>query len=149
MFDDNVRNTRVLIHSIIKILMNKTILLTGIFLGITAIVFGAFAAHGLKKLISVELIQSFETGVRYQMYHALFLMFLSVLNDISVKRKKVIFYLILVGLFMFSGSIYVLATNSITDFNFKTIGFITPIGGLVLISAWLLLFVYVLRNRAK
>ncbi len=125
--------------------MNKTILLAGILLGILGIVIGAFAAHGLKDLIPAESIQTFETGVKYQMYHALFLLSVALMPMISKKLKATIFYLVLVGVLFFSGSIYGLATNNLSGFDFKSIGFITPIGGLLLILAWALLFIGILK----
>lgn len=121
--------------------MNKQLLITASILGLIGIILGAFAAHGLKLLISTEAQQTFETGVRYQMYHAFFLMFLSLSNQLNLKTKKTLFYLVLVGVLLFSGSIYGLATNPLTVFDFKSIGFITPIGGLLLIISWLILLI--------
>lgn len=109
---------------------------------------GAFGAHGLKALISAEAVQTFETGVRYQMYHALLLLFVGSTNYISDKSKTKIFYLVLIGVFFFSGSIYGLATNVLTGFDFKTIGIITPIGGLLLILAWVFMFVNFLKKQS-
>jgi uncharacterized membrane protein YgdD (TMEM256/DUF423 family) len=129
--------------------MNKKILISAAFLGFTAIILGAFAAHGLKELITLESVQSFETGVRYQMYHALFLLFIGSTSVISTKLKKTIFYLVMVGWLLFSGSIYGLSTNLLTNFDFKTIGFITPIGGLCFILAWILLFADFLKMKAN
>ncbi len=119
--------------------MNKTILITGAMLGISSVVFGAFAAHGLKALIETESLQTFETGVRYQMYHALLLLFVGSFNSLSKKTKKIIFYLVVGGLLLFSGSIYGLSTNSLSAFNFKSVAFVTPIGGLLLIVAWIVM----------
>lgn len=127
--------------------MNKTILVTGSILGIIGIILGAFAAHGLKNLISAESIQTFETGVKYQIYHALFLLVVGSMNTIQLKYKKAIFYLILAGILFFSGSIYGLATNSLSSFDFRTIGFITPIGGLLLITAWTVLLISFLKLK--
>lgn len=121
--------------------MNKKILITGLLLGIFGIVLGAFAAHGLKELISVDMQKTFETGVRYQMYHALFLLFVGSTKFISNKVKVYVFYFVLIGVFLFSGSIYGLATNELSSFDFKTIGFITPIGGLSLIASWAVIFI--------
>tara|TARA_R110002049_G_scaffold306447_1_gene504926 strand:+ start:1699 stop:2097 length:399 start_codon:yes stop_codon:yes gene_type:complete len=129
--------------------MNKSILVTASILGLTSVIFGAFGAHGLKELISVESQQTFETGVRYQMYHAIFLLFIGGSSLISKKAKRIIYYLTVIGLLFFSGSIYGLATNALTGFNFKTIGFITPIGGLFLILAWGLLFVNFIKMKVK
>jgi len=128
--------------------MNRTILLAAAILGGTSIMLGAFGAHGLKALISAEAVQTFETGVRYQMYHALLLLFVGSTNYISDKSKTKIFYLVLIGVFFFSGSIYGLATNVLTRFDFKTIGIITPIGGLLLILAWVFMFVNFLKKQS-
>ncbi|MEY8849977.1 DUF423 domain-containing protein [Psychroserpens sp. XS_ASV72] len=128
--------------------MNKAIFATGTLIGLLAIVLGAFAAHGLKPLISENAMQTFETGVRFQMYHAFFLFFLGSVNVLSVKTKRIIFYLVVVGLVFFSGSIYGLSTNELSGFDFKTIGFITPIGGLLLILAWGLLLINFLKLKA-
>ncbi|KJD31746.1 membrane protein [Tamlana nanhaiensis] len=129
--------------------MTRKILITAALLGLISIILGAFGAHGLKKLISEEAVQTFETGVKYQMYHALFLLFIAQTNYLSDKMKRIIFYLVLVGVIFFSGSIYGLATNNLSGFNFKSIGFITPIGGLLLILAWVFLLVAILRNYQK
>jgi len=129
--------------------MNKTILISAAFLGVTGIVLGAFAAHGLKELIAPESVQTFETGVRYQMYHALFLLFIGSTAYVSTKAKKQIFYLVMIGLLFFSGSIYGLATNLLTNFDFKSIAFITPIGGLCLITSWILLFVNFIKIKVE
>jgi len=127
--------------------MNKKLLVTATLLGVIGVILGAFAAHGLKPKISEESLRVFETGVRYQMYHALFLLIIGTTDLIDLKSKKVLFYLILAGVILFSGSIYGLATNELSTFDFKIIGFITPIGGLFLISAWLLLLIKFLKNK--
>ena len=116
--------------------MEKKIISTGAIFGMLAIVLGAFGAHALKKVLSIEELATFETGVKYQMYHALFLLFIGLNNSLAEKSKKIIYNLIVFGVCFFSGSIYLLATNNLTSFNFKIIGFITPIGGLLLILAW-------------
>jgi uncharacterized membrane protein YgdD (TMEM256/DUF423 family) len=116
--------------------MDKKIISTGAIFGMLAIILGAFGAHALKKVLSLDQLATFETGVKYQMYHALFLLFVGLATELSQKTKKTIYYLVVVGVLFFSGSIYLLATNSLTSFDFKVIGFITPIGGLLLIVAW-------------
>ena len=116
--------------------MDKKIISTGAIFGMLAIILGAFGAHALKKVLSIEELATFETGVKYQMYHALFLLFIGLSSGISEKTKKTIYYLVAVGVLFFSGSIYLLATNKLTTFDFKTIGFVTPIGGFLLILAW-------------
>lgn len=126
--------------------MNRTIFLTGIVFGILAVILGAFGAHGLEKLVSADAISTFETGVKYQMYHALFLLILGSTSRLPEKSKKWIYYLMVTGVLLFSFSIYFLATNELTAFDFKSIGFITPIGGLLLICSWCLLGVRAHRH---
>ncbi len=127
--------------------MDKKILLAAAFLGLSAIILGAFGAHALKKVLSVEQLQSFEVGVRYQMYHALFLLFIGVFTFLSEKERLVIFWLTIIGVSFFSGSIYLLSTNGITNLKTKFLGPITPIGGMFLISAWSYLFYSVLSKK--
>lgn len=127
--------------------MNKNVLVLGAVFGGLSVVFGAFAAHGLKDLISADSVKIFETGVRYQMYHALLLICVGSSTILQEKTKQILFYIVLTGVLLFSGSIYGLATNSLTQFDFKTIGFVTPIGGLFLISAWVLLLIKFLKNK--
>jgi len=129
--------------------MNKTILITGSILGVFSIILGAFGAHTLKELIPFELQLTFETGVRYQMYHALLLLFIGSNQWLHTKTKKIMYVLIVIGILFFSGSIYGLSTNALTVFNFKSIGFITPIGGLLLILAWVFMLIDFMKNRLK
>jgi len=119
--------------------MNKRILISAAILAIIAIVLGAFGAHKLKELLPEQSLNSFETGVRYQMYHVFLLLFLGVFSEITESVKKKVYRLTMVGVLFFSGSIYMLSTYSITGFDISSIGFITPIGGLLLLTAWGLL----------
>ncbi len=105
-------------------------------MGITAIILGAFGAHALKKLLSGDQLNAFETGVKYQMYHALFLLFLGVNSFLSQKAKKMIFQLVIFGVIFFCGSIYLLSTKPVMGIDFKFIGIVTPVGGVILIAAW-------------
>lgn len=127
--------------------MNKKLLTAGSILGLISIILGAFGAHGLKALVSAENIQTFETGVRYQMYHALLLLFVGSSHLIQPKTKVLIFYFTLIGIVFFSGSIYGLATNSLTSFDFTNIALITPVGGLLLILAWVMLLINFLKTH--
>ena len=126
--------------------MNRKILITASIIGVLSVVLGAFAAHGLKELIAVEQLQSFETGVRYQIYHAFLLLFIGNTDKLTIKTKKTVFYLVIVGLLLFSGSIYGLATNTLSSFDFKQIALITPDGGLLLIVAWIVMGIGFIRN---
>lgn len=128
--------------------MDKKILFTAGILGMTAIIFGAFGAHALKEVLTTEQLNTFETGVKYQMYHALFLVFLGMNSSITEKVKKQIFFLISFGTLLFSFSIYLLATMTISEINFKPLGIITPIGGLLLILGWLLFAIQFLKKKS-
>ena len=119
--------------------MNKKILITASSLGLIAIILGAYGAHGLKPKLSPDQFDSLQTGVTYQMYHALFLLLLGGSIKVSPKLKQKVFYLIFFGVLCFSGSIYLLSTNDLSPINFKFIWFITPLGGLLLILGWVFL----------
>lgn len=127
--------------------MENRITITGLFFGVTSIILGAFGAHALKNYLTPEQLVSFETGVRYQMYHALFLLFLSRNQSVTQKTKKTVFYLISVGIILFSFSIFLLTTKNVTSIDFKFLGPITPIGGLLLISGWMILFISYLKSK--
>ncbi len=127
--------------------MNNKIVSTAAFFGMTSIVLGAFGAHALKQVLTIEQLTTFETGVKYQMYHALFLLFLSLNTHLSDKVKKTILIVTILGVILFSGSIYLLATDSMNTFNFKVIGFVTPIGGLFLIVAWSIVMIKFLQKK--
>jgi uncharacterized membrane protein YgdD (TMEM256/DUF423 family) len=119
--------------------MDKKIISTAGFFGMSAIILGAFGAHALKKILLPEQLVSFETGVKYQMYHALFLLFLGMNTHLPLKTKKTILILTVLGIIFFSGSIYLLSTKAVTGIDFKAFGIITPIGGSLLIAAWAVL----------
>ncbi len=128
--------------------MERKIVQIAAILGMLAIILGAFGAHALKKVLTVEQLVTFETGVKYQMYHALLLLFVGLSTQVSEVAKKRIFYFVVTGVLCFSGSIYLLATNDLTTFDFKKIGFITPIGGLLLIVGWMCLFIDFLKKKS-
>jgi uncharacterized membrane protein YgdD (TMEM256/DUF423 family) len=128
--------------------MERKIISSALILGITAIILGAFGAHALKKVLTEEALVTFETGVKYQMYHALFLLFLGTTTLVSDVVKKKVFQLVIVGVVFFSGSIYVLATRTITGIDFRPLGIVTPIGGALLILGWIaLLWNLTLRKK--
>lgn len=129
--------------------MNKKIVGTAAIIGLISIIFGAFGAHALKAVLNAEQLVSFETGVRYQMYHAIFLLFVGMANVITEKQKKTIFILTLIGILFFSGSIYLLATQGISGINFKFLGPVTPIGGMFLIFSWLMLAFYSFGQKTE
>ena len=118
----------------------KIIFLAGI-LGALGVVLGALGAHALKAVLTEAQLTTFEVGVRYQIYHAMFLLFVGSTSFLTDKTKKMVAFLIAIGVLFFSGSIYLLSTNDLTSVDFKFLGPITPIGGVFLISGWIVVAV--------
>jgi uncharacterized membrane protein YgdD (TMEM256/DUF423 family) len=123
--------------------MNEIALVFAAFFGATGIIFGAFGAHVLKKKLTNEQLQSFETGVKYQMYHALVLLVLGFQLELELEfdstLKNSIFLLLIVGTVLFSFSIYGLVLSSANNKKFRLLGPMTPFGGLLLVLGWGLL----------
>lgn len=116
---------------------DKNIVVTASFLAAITIAIGAFGAHGLKELVDAKALVSFETGVRYQMYHVLALLVVGFATPISSTTRKWVFLFFLAGIILFSGSIYLLSLNTLMSFDATTIAFLTPIGGLLFIIGWI------------
>jgi len=118
--------------------MHKGFLKTAFLFAATAVVLGAIGAHGLKKIVSESSLQIFETGVRFQMYHAFGLMIAAIMFNTSIQKRVLLAgKLFVTGIIIFSGSLYFLA---LTGDKFRFVGAITPIGGTFFILGWILLF---------
>lgn len=117
-------------------------ILVGI-LGMIAVILGAFGAHGLKALITESQLETFQVGIRYHFYHTLAIFLTAIVaHQTKSKRLGIVISLFLIGIILFSGSIYLLATKSILGIESWTfLGPITPIGGTFFIVAWALLVV--------
>lgn len=115
-------------------------------LGALAVVLGAFGAHALKNRLSPEALDSFETAVKYQMFHVLFLLFINTSTQITTSYKSKISLLVITGIILFSGSIYAIQLLNVPA---KYIWFITPLGGLLLILGWFLTSFYFLKKVIK
>ena len=120
-----------------KTTMSIKLIRIAIVFGLISIILGAFGAHALKAVLSEQQLTSFETGVRYQMYQALFLLFVATTNFLTDKAKKITTIILSIGVLFFSGSIYLLATQELSGINFKFLGPITPIGGLLIMISWI------------
>lgn len=126
----------------------KTITLVfGAVYGMLSVILGAFGAHALKKILSVERLESFETGVRYQMYAAFFLLIVGYILKFETTSEKWISILMIVGTILFSFSIYFLSLQDYLGANLKFLGPITPLGGLMMILSWAILILYFAKNR--
>ena len=134
--------------------MHRKILLWGIGFAITAVLLGAFGAHALKSFLTPEKLQSYETGVRYQLIHALALIALSIYsqinktNDFLNKGIGWSAHFFIVGTFLFSGSIYGLALLSVIHPSWAfVLGPVTPIGGLFFMLGWAIWARFVWLNK--
>lgn len=107
--------------------------------GLLAVIFGAFGAHALKKKFTEEQQQSFETGVRYQMYHALVLLIIGYLPAASTGLYRSATILLIIGTLLFSFSIYGLCLSAAFGKKLRFLGPVTPLGGLLLVIAWTIL----------
>ena len=122
--------------------MHKKFLITASFLGALSVILGAFAAHKLKEIFEPQLLQTFETAVKYQMYHALALLAVGILyKDFPLKQLRLAGGLFIAGIILFSGSLYLLCFIQYQNIPAKWVGAITPFGGLCFIAGWLLLAV--------
>lgn len=119
--------------------MKQLVLVIGAIYGATSVILGAFGAHAFKKILPVEKLVSFETGVQYQMYHALLLIIIGVFLQFQTGLEKGAAWSIIVGSFLFSVSIYFLSFADHWGINLKFLGPITPLGGLFMIIGWFLL----------
>ena len=129
--------------------MHKLFLSIGALLGGVAVALGAFGAHGLKRIVQPETVNTFQTGVQYQMYHALALIAVAIIFERFPNRLMIwagaSFCL---GILLFSGSLYLLTILKATGKDgLEAVGIITPFGGLFFIVGWLLLFLGVVRTN--
>ena len=126
--------------------MNKRIVLTSAWLLLTAIILGAFGAHGLKTLVTAEKIQTFEVGVRYQFFIALTLLVIGLNADRIPFMLTWTFRLMVLGVLIFSGSIYLLALSEVLSLPTSFIGPLTPLGGVGMIAGCMVFIVRLIRS---
>jgi uncharacterized membrane protein YgdD (TMEM256/DUF423 family) len=112
---------------------NRNLILTSI-LGALTVMLGAFGSHVLKEKLGVDGLETFETAVKYQMYHVIVLLVVNSMIQLSIKSKNKISLFFFLGILFFSGSLYLI---TIFGVNPKNIWFITPLGGLLFILGWL------------
>ncbi|WP_462222799.1 DUF423 domain-containing protein [Ferruginibacter sp.] len=124
--------------------MNKSFLTAGALFAAVAVICGAFGAHFLKTKLSAEGLQTFETAVRYQFYHAFALLVTGILyKEFSNKLLKWAGNLFIAGIILFSGSLYILCGVQ----SLKWVGAITPFGGLCFITGWILLAAVITKKN--
>ncbi len=128
--------------------MNKNLAITCIF-GLIAIILGAFTTHGLQDVLTTREMSSLETGIRYQIYHVIVLLFVNTYSSFSNKFKNYVSYVFFFGIVLFSGSIYAIY---IFNYPVKSIWFVTPTGGLLFMIGWLFMihfFLLKVINKKK
>lgn len=118
----------------------------GSLLGLFAVILGAFGAHALKKSLNDDQLKSFETGVKYQMYHAILLLVLSFNLNLDTDIQRYMIYSFVFGILLFSFSIYLLVIGKSKGKNMAFLGPVTPLGGLLLVMGWGLLFYNFIAN---
>jgi uncharacterized membrane protein YgdD (TMEM256/DUF423 family) len=125
--------------------MNNLFLVLASINGFLAVSLGAFAAHGLKSALSEDLLNTFQTGVQYHMYHTLALLAVGVLSLYFPTQTglRIAGFLFLAGIIIFSGSLYVLALTGI-----RWLGAITPLGGIAFLAGWALLGWSMMRTQS-
>jgi uncharacterized membrane protein YgdD (TMEM256/DUF423 family) len=123
--------------------MTRTFLFLGSILAFLSVALGAFGAHALKSRISSEMLSVYETGVHYHMVHALALLLIALLVDKAGHSSLLAWsgWLLTIGIVLFSGSLYALSISGI-----RSLGMITPFGGLAFLAGWLLLATAALRS---
>jgi uncharacterized membrane protein YgdD (TMEM256/DUF423 family) len=123
--------------------MSKIIIMLAGVNGFLAVSLGAFAAHALRDRISPELLNTFQTGVQYHMYHALALFGIGVMMTTfpAANLLRISAYLMMAGIVLFSGSLYLLSITGV-----RWLGAITPLGGLCFLAAWALIVWFAARQ---
>ncbi|MBA22014.1 MAG: hypothetical protein CMP52_01530 [Flavobacteriales bacterium] len=111
-----------------------------------AVSLGALGSHFLKARLTNEALDSFEVGVRYLMYHALAIILINNITYIQSESKDIFVKLVLAGVFLFSGSIFLLSTKQLHGLPVKYLGPVTPTGGVLIISAWVYLTLSFLKK---
>jgi uncharacterized membrane protein YgdD (TMEM256/DUF423 family) len=126
--------------------MLRTFLMLGSILLFLSVALGAFGAHALKGVVSPHMLENWQTGVHYQMVHALAILLLAAIGDNlrAAKQARVAGWLFFAGIVIFSGSLYVMAPTGLT-----ILGAITPIGGVCFLAGWLLLFLAAVKEPKK
>jgi|TARA_B110000305_G_C19042707_1_gene448957 uncharacterized membrane protein YgdD (TMEM256/DUF423 family) len=113
----------------------------------TSVVLGAFGAHLLKDLLTEHQLSSFQTGIRYQMFHGLSILILALNKNYFTEKLNKVLQLMSVGIILFSLSIYLLNLQELLGLSLSFLGPVTPIGGLFLMVSWTLLFFNVKKNK--
>lgn len=128
--------------------MHRSFLVTAALLAALSVALGAFAAHGLRRIVPPDTVSTFETGVRYQFYHVFALFFVAFLYEKfpgAVMRWAG--YCFLFGILLFSGSLYLLTIMRATDtVGMEKLGIVTPFGGVFFIVGWMLMLIAFIRK---
>ncbi|WP_392436783.1 DUF423 domain-containing protein [Cruoricaptor ignavus] len=127
--------------------MKNTVLIFGALYGMLSVILGAFGAHAFKKILSPAQLESFETGVRYMMYSAFYLLLVGYILNFQSGTERWIGWLMIIGTLLFSASIYLLSFQESWGVNLRFLGPVTPIGGLMMIISWAMLMFYFFKLK--
>lgn len=135
--------------------MIKKSIATGAILAMLAVILGAFAAHGLQKyvdsgLMDEKMLRNFETGARYQMYHAIAILICGIIAKVQTESKwlHASFWLFITGILLFSGSLYLLSVRNVIGLeSWHWLGPVTPLGGVAFIAGWIMLILHATRSK--
>lgn len=120
--------------------------LAGSCFALLSVVLGAFASHFLKPYLDLRELDAFDTGIRYMMYHGLCML---ILGGFEFPKNTLIFNLFFWGIVLFSFSIFLMSLQNIFSMNLSFLGPVTPLGGTLLISAWIILILRIVKNKSR
>ncbi len=128
--------------------MNKRIIVIASVFGTLAVILGAFGAHGLKKLVSADELDTWNTAVQYQFYHTLAMLFLATFSRFKNRAINAASWFFTSGILLFSGSLYLISAKEILNItNLSFLGPLTPVGGLCFILGWISLLIATIKNK--
>jgi len=125
---------------------SRRLVVTGGICALLAVVFGAFGAHAVRGMITPDLFAAYQTGAQYQFYHALGIIAIGIVSAFPPTRRciQIAGWLMLAGIVLFSGSLYLLALTGV-----RLLGAVTPLGGIAFIAAWATFVVSLLRDKSR
>ena len=127
--------------------MYKPAIMSGVLFAVLAVILGAFGAHALKTKLSIDMYQVFQTGVQYHFYHSFALLITGIIfSSFPVKFVKLACTFFIIGILLFSGSLYAMSFLSVNGVSLGPVGIITPIGGLFFILGWIFLFLGIIKK---
>nr|WP_321452793.1 DUF423 domain-containing protein [uncultured Carboxylicivirga sp.] len=129
--------------------MKRLVLILASVYGGLSVVLGALGAHALRSILTLDKLQSFETGVRYMLIHAVVLLVIGFVFKFKTRLQKGMAWSFIIGTFLFSFSIFLLSIANVFGWQLSFLGPITPMGGLLMIAGWILLLLAIIKQLPK